>query len=340
MCIAIFKDEGKELSPEILRTCWKANSDGAGFMYAEDGEVKIKKGFMTLESFLEAYEPHKEQKCVLHFRIRTHGPTNEENTHPFRVNKKLGFVHNGVISAVHTKDKAYSDTWHFNEQIIKPIVKKAPWMMDTAAVQMLITDFIGYSKLIFMNGKGEVTIYNEEKGYWEDGCWFSNKSYEPKKSYYRPSSTDVIIAPSQDSSPIPRMGDVVFTVVTYEAIPRDTYGTVSGFGESPFVWVTFSGAYGMQKVPAWAIQVCRVYKTMPTLEQLQATGRVLYDDDDDEDLFYQPNDLVILRKNYGTAKVDDVGIVMHVHKRACTVQLSSGSNLVIPNRFLELTWGN
>lgn len=345
MCIAIFKPEGKILSNETLLQCWDSNPDGAGFMYADGGEVKIKKGYMDFDSFIAAYEQHKQDKMVIHFRIKTHGLVNEENTHPFRVNKKMGFVHNGTISGVHTKDKAYSDTWHFNEQIIKPIVKKAPWMMDTAAIQTLITDFIGYSKLIFMDGRGDVTIYNESKGYWDDECWFSNKSYEPKKTYTPPATTyyggyskgAVEEKVKKDTTPMPHMGDVVFTIMGYGDIPKDSYGSVIGFGENPFVWVSFTNnGVGTRKVPAYAIQKSRVYEKLP--DYSGKSNDDIYDDAGD--LLYQLNDLVSVTKKYGQADVDDVGIVTQVHRRACTVELYNGARLIIPNRFLDLTWGN
>ena len=52
MCIIVYKPTGIE-SPSwaTLHQCFDYNSDGAGFMYAENGKVYIQKGYMTWNSF-------------------------------------------------------------------------------------------------------------------------------------------------------------------------------------------------------------------------------------------------------------------------------------------------
>lgn len=189
MCIAIFKPADKSLDPAVLEQCWTSNSDGAGFMHVQDNNLVIEKGFMDYDKFLEAYDKVKDKKLVLHFRIRTHGKTDEENTHPFRIGDNLAFVHNGIISAIDTKSKPdYSDTFHFNEQILQQLWKSDHQFIRKPHFQKLIAGTIGYSKLIFMDNKERVTIINPEKGVWEDGIWYSNSSYElPKPRYKVPS---------------------------------------------------------------------------------------------------------------------------------------------------------
>ena len=176
MCIAIAKPEGRVLTQQTLENCFSANPDGAGFMYAENGRLHIEKGFFTLKDFLEAYEPHKEKTAVIHFRIRTHGPTNAENCHPFQVSRKLGVVHNGTITGYNDNNK--SDTWLFNEEILQPLVRRwgaLPLFSDP--IKSLIEDRIGWSKLVFLDNQGNIQIMNEKSGTWESGVWFSNYSF-------------------------------------------------------------------------------------------------------------------------------------------------------------------
>ena len=55
MCIIAAKPAGVKMpDPETIRRMWYANHDGAGFMYAHDGKVKIEKGFMRLTDFESA----------------------------------------------------------------------------------------------------------------------------------------------------------------------------------------------------------------------------------------------------------------------------------------------
>jgi hypothetical protein len=162
------------LSLETLQNSWDKNPDGAGFMYAEDEKLTIVKGLMTFEAFCAAYEPHKSKKCVLHFRIATHGGVNEQNTHPFQVTDTLGMVHNGILNNVKTPNAEWSDTWHFTEMYLK----KYHYLWLDNEFKDLVESYIGSSKLILMDNLGKVEIFKEKSGYWDSNCWFSNKSYQ------------------------------------------------------------------------------------------------------------------------------------------------------------------
>ena len=178
MCIAIYKPQGKTISKETLKRCYDINPDGAGFMFAEDKELHIKKGFFNFNKFYEAYKPHQDKKCVIHFRIKTHGKIDETNCHPFKINKSLAFVHNGIISGF--GDDIFSDTIGFNEQVLKKLVNK--WgnlALFQDPVVDLIESRIGYSKLIMLDRHNNHKIFNEKKGEWSDGVWYSNTGYKP-----------------------------------------------------------------------------------------------------------------------------------------------------------------
>jgi glutamine amidotransferase len=181
MCIIASKPEGFTLDQETITNMWDNNPDGAGFMYAKGEQLIIVKGLMTLEDFKQAYQRVGELPAVLHFRIKTHGKKNEVNTHPFRISNKLAFAHNGIISNIHCSDKDKSDTWHFNETILKPMVQHDGGFFRKPYNIELLKGFIGWSKLAFMDNKGKMYFINEDKGEWQDGVWFSNTSYRAKK---------------------------------------------------------------------------------------------------------------------------------------------------------------
>jgi hypothetical protein len=193
MCIAIYKPAGKIISKANLAQCFKANPDGAGFMYAKDKELNLLKGFFTFDEFWDVYEPLQNEQCLIHFRIKTHGEINYTNCHPFLVNKSLGFIHNGVISGFGAGK--LSDTVEFNEQIIKPLVNKyGNRIMFDESIVSLIESRIGYSKLAFLDRHGNFNLFNENKGVWDNEVWYSNTSYkipEPKPAlpFKQPSYT-------------------------------------------------------------------------------------------------------------------------------------------------------
>ena len=177
MCIISLKPEGKTISKETLAQCFRTNKDGAGFMYAENGVLHTEKGFFTFDEFYNAYQPHQDKKVAIHFRIKTHGEVNKDNCHPFAVSPTLGLMHNGMID-IQEDHKEYSDTWHFNEKIIKPMYQDNKGFMKKSYNISLIRKFIGFSKLVFLNARGESTIVNEDKGMWDNGIWYSNSSYK------------------------------------------------------------------------------------------------------------------------------------------------------------------
>jgi predicted glutamine amidotransferase len=183
MCIAILNTPKYVLSKQTLNNCWENNSDGAGMLYIENGVLT---SFKELTSFKKYFKHYKEAKkrnksswFVLHFRISTHGKINETNCHPFMVNDDLGFVHNGIIGGVGSSPD-FSDTYLFNQTILKSLPSG---FEHNEGIGKLLSDFIDYSKLIFLNSKNEWSIIGESKGHWADGNWFSNDTYKYVSQY-------------------------------------------------------------------------------------------------------------------------------------------------------------
>jgi len=178
MCIAILKPKGEIIKKATLKTCFENNDDGAGYMFVKNGALQFVKGFFTFKNFWNSYVKNVVKNgnpiSAIHFRITTHGKTNAENCHPFKIDNSLGFIHNGVINFV-KPDKKKSDTSMFNEHILKRLPAD---FIGNGAICDLIEESIGSSKLVFLNDKGEFLISNEELGKWKDNVWYSNDSYQ------------------------------------------------------------------------------------------------------------------------------------------------------------------
>lgn len=179
MCIAILNNK-RTISTATLNRCWDNNPEGAGLLWSEAGKIKTFKTFDPLELVKTYHETRARIKTpiVLHFRISTSGRHNMENLHPFKVNDRLGFVHNGVIFGLGDAD--HSDTHQFNEKL-----KTMPAdFLTNATMRELIEVYIDRSKLIFLTGAGEPVILNAHLGTWEDGDWYSNDSYKDDRFMY------------------------------------------------------------------------------------------------------------------------------------------------------------
>ena len=181
MCIIILNQKNT-LTKKVLNQSWESNSHGAGLMYVSEGNLEIFKTFDKSEFTKKYFEVRKLTKgpVILHFRIATSGQHNEENLHPFTVNKNLSFVHNGIIDGLGSK--LHSDTFELN-QILKDVIKGNE--ISEGIKRLLTLICADYSKLLFLDSENKVTIINEELGHWDNsGNWYSNfsyKPYEPKK---------------------------------------------------------------------------------------------------------------------------------------------------------------
>jgi glutamine amidotransferase len=184
MCIIAAIPAGKQISKEVLKRCWENNPHGGGFMYNDGKQVLIFKEMVSFKryyrEFLNLRNSFPNSSFVCHFRISTHGKINTDNCHPFHVNKKLGFVHNGVISKA-PLSLDFSDTFMFNETILKNLPSN---FLSNYSIMALIADYIGLgSKLTFLTNDNKLVFVNESAGVWDDGIWFSNKGYKASKYY-------------------------------------------------------------------------------------------------------------------------------------------------------------
>ena len=185
MCIIAVITPNTSLTDEEIDNCWKSNGDGAGFAYvAGDGKVKIRKGFMDKAEFVKALKSvhakySKSSAFVVHFRIRTHGLTDAERTHPFRLPDGGALAHNGVLSGTTFNDPIKSDTQIFIERFGKLLTKEI-----LSKEKDVLGHAIGYNKFAIIHNDGDFTIVNDRLGTWDKGRWFSNSSFRPAAERY------------------------------------------------------------------------------------------------------------------------------------------------------------
>lgn len=181
MCIIAVKPAHSEISTDNLFNMWMNNPHGAGFMYAKDGELRVTKGLMTFEELLAAYDTVRDEKLVMHFRWRTHGPTSKRLTHPFMVHKDVAMVHNGVIPRMKAGKKD-SDTSVFAAKL-RGLDNNIMNMIAQVNTRRHLMELIGLSKLVFMNAKGQIRIVNGKNGNFQEDVWYSNHSFMDHTTY-------------------------------------------------------------------------------------------------------------------------------------------------------------
>lgn len=199
MCIIIAKEKDKRLpSIKELKNSFVFNSDGAGFMYIENGKVVIDKGYMNYTSFINHYEKlckkfdnFENKSLIIHCRIGTHGKNNKGNTHPYpitnnerllhtrKLSADIGIVHNGIIRNYGTD--RLTDTQDFIANYVYPLYKNYP--------EFYKNEYIMEGIERITNSKLAILLPNEEVYYVGDfiddlGLKFSNDTYLDRYSYY------------------------------------------------------------------------------------------------------------------------------------------------------------
>lgn len=179
MCVIIYKPKKATLTKKTLKKCWQSNPDSGGFMFSHNGILRIEKGFTAFRIMYQKFrecERRYNENFVLHFRIATHGKINKDNSHPFFVDNKIGFAHNGILDCV-AKHKDKSDTMIFNENVLQKLpinfLTETPYqiMLESVAKQQR-------SKFAFLTNRGVCHIFNESAGEWKNGSWFSNMLWD------------------------------------------------------------------------------------------------------------------------------------------------------------------
>jgi glutamine amidotransferase len=183
MCCAIFIPQGSKLPKEHLEQAFKNNSEGGGFAYIENGEVKIQKGFFKFEEMWDAFNAVQQTNNaakLCHVRKKSYGKIDAENCHPFQIDAQHAISHNGTVWEFSVANASYSDTSAFTLNILKPLFAEYPEFYKTKYGRWLIEEAIGsLNKMIILDANGDYRIFNESEGHWNGAVWYSNKSYEP-----------------------------------------------------------------------------------------------------------------------------------------------------------------
>lgn len=168
MCLAIYKPAGAVIPEEHLENGYQINDDGCGFCYAENGKLHVVKGLLTFPDFLKQYREKEHLAMLIHFRMSTHCGKNKLNCHPFSIcDGKYALIHNGVIS-IHCTIKELSDTGNFAKLVMEPMLKAGVHPRKPAFF-FLVEQAIGsHNKVCLMDCNGDVTIYNEDSGEYEN----------------------------------------------------------------------------------------------------------------------------------------------------------------------------
>lgn len=181
MCLLVTQPEGVVFDDRFLEGVYLHNSDGIGVMYAEDNQLIVKRFLpKTEKDFIKFFRENIDnRKCSWHARMRTHGDINLDNCHPYQIlsaedGYPLYMAHNGVLHTGNEADPTKSDTWHYIQDVLRPMLLKCPELFMVPAFQAMIAEHIGNNRFVFCDAYGNMVTTNEDQGVQYNGAWLSN----------------------------------------------------------------------------------------------------------------------------------------------------------------------
>jgi len=171
MCLIILRGKEGRMNLAAADSAAVTNSDGYGIAWHDGTSIQVEKN--RAWEFIRARAlilQDQELEFILHMRYATHGEVNDSNTHPFALHRHGSVMaHNGIIHTLETPegmcdsrvladhiDRNLPPDWHASPE-------------PTGKVERLAST----SRLAFMLADGQTVLVNEERGAWQDGCWYS-----------------------------------------------------------------------------------------------------------------------------------------------------------------------
>lgn len=188
MCVIIIKAAGQQLPTDTeLRNAHRRNPHGCGFV----SKSHHYKG-MNFDTFLKyIHKVPKEEACIIHFRLATHGSKCKANCHPFN-RGNIWFAHNGILSIRPEGDMTDSETAFQN--IIYPAIQK--YGFKSSYVTRVIDKIIGYSKFAMMDENGNVRTFGQFIRF--NGRLYSNLNHIDRYDCYQVSPMQTAFLPTMD----------------------------------------------------------------------------------------------------------------------------------------------
>jgi hypothetical protein len=194
MCLLTVFSPDAVVDEKRLINAAENNPDGFGFAMLFDGHIARFRSMHfdeVADEFMRLRETYPDTWALFHHRFSTGGGETVENCHPFSWahDDRLAVGHNGVLPIPAGKRKSDTRIWAENH-----MANLHPSVLDNAAWTAKTEKWLGSSKAVFLSAhpltEYGVYILNEELGHWEDGVWWSNRSYEESRwrspSYFAP----------------------------------------------------------------------------------------------------------------------------------------------------------
>ncbi|MGW5922119.1 class II glutamine amidotransferase [Nocardia fluminea] len=186
MCILTFVKPGIVADYDALAAGAEANPHGHGWAVHAGERLIVGHGLdpkITITEFAQARMLFPDGPALFHSRFATHGKQTTANCHPFAIggDKRSVLAHNGILPEhVHPlKGDDRSDT----RIAVEDFLPRLPFgSLDSWTGRTRFERWLGTDKAVILTidptFKHPAYIFNEQRGHWRDGSWYSNHTYD------------------------------------------------------------------------------------------------------------------------------------------------------------------
>lgn len=162
MCLAAVCSIGFDIEDlcDGINDAWDANSHGAGYAYAKNGQLFFSKGYTSSQQLcMKLRKMHADglfdsSDLLVHLRYTSSGENSVANCHPF-ITGQYAMIHNGTVSR-YAHDKVKSDT-----SILADVLAGLPHdHVKNDAYVSIIEELLGNSKIALLGSDGTSYVYN------------------------------------------------------------------------------------------------------------------------------------------------------------------------------------
>ena len=183
MCVIIYVPKESSISIDEVKSAWRTNPDGAGYSIQKDGKVFFKRGFMSLNQYIDEIKPLiGVYNLLLHFRISTSKAVNRMQTHPYKKGNvsitegsttRPVICMNGIISG----QKEYKNC---NDTMSYIIDHQEAFANINQDILNIIQEATGAKWAVMLPDK---TLVSSEFVH-DDGKYYSNRNHLWRSYYY------------------------------------------------------------------------------------------------------------------------------------------------------------
>ncbi|MDR0479172.1 MAG: hypothetical protein LBH31_05095 [Burkholderiaceae bacterium] len=163
-------------TPGLIESIYDHNPHGLGLMTYDAGQSRaiahktLPKSAHQAWLFLQEKLPHDGRQAAVHARLTTHGATDLDNCHPYRIGDGW-LMHNGMLDSGNAADRRKSDTWHY----IRNYLGHDGSLLLTPHGRRLVSEHIGPgNRFVYLAPTGNMVTVNKHTGVKYQKLWFSN----------------------------------------------------------------------------------------------------------------------------------------------------------------------